>query len=175
VVVASPKHPHICLKLELQASVVYDILQEISPSESHNEVPEGRFYVEKVTPELANAFARLLRTLENRIDLKVLSPSIIRGIHHRLMSSRFGTKIQQLGVVGSKTQKISKVVEHLRKDYNSPLKVTDHARIANMSPAAPEHRDQGCCKRGISSGLRKPVAVQSGVQEAIRCTAHPGS
>jgi AraC-like DNA-binding protein len=136
VVVASPKHPYICLKLELQASVVYEILQETSPSEFHNEVPEGGFYVERVTPELANAFARLLRTLENRTDLKLLSPSIIREIHYRLMSSRFGTKIRQLGVVGSKTQRISKVVEHLRKDYASPLKVTELAIMANMSPSA---------------------------------------
>ncbi len=136
VVVASSRQPFVCLKLELQASIVYEILQETSPVELQKEQAEVGFYVEKVTAELAEAFARLLRTLENKDDLRVLAPSIMREIHYRLMSSRFGTKVRQLGVVGSKTQRIGKVVEHLRKVYASPLRVTDLARMANMSPSS---------------------------------------
>src|ERR1700690_95854 len=113
VVVASSRQPFICLKLELQPSVVYDILQEGSLPEIRREEPEGGFFVEKVTVELADAFARLMRTLEGKNDLKVLAPPIIREIHYRLMSSRYGAKIRQLGVVGSKTQRIGKVVDHL--------------------------------------------------------------
>lgn len=136
VVTASSRQPFVCLKLELQPSVVYEILQETDPAKLPNEGSEGGFYVEKVTAELADAFARLLRTLENNNDLKVLTPSIIREIHYRLMSSRFGTKVRQLGVVGSKMQRIGKVVEHLRKDYAAPLRIHDLARMANMSPSA---------------------------------------
>jgi AraC-like DNA-binding protein len=136
VVTASSRQPFVCLKLELQPSVVYEILQETDPAKLPNEGSEGGFYVEKVTAELADAFARLLRTLENNNDLKVLTPSIIREIHYRLMSSRFGTKVRQLGVVGSKMQRIGKVVEHLRKDYATPLRMADLARMANMSPSA---------------------------------------
>ncbi len=136
VVEASTNHPFICLKLELQASTVYEILQETSPSEIRPGEAEGGFYVEKVTPELAGAFARLMATLENKNDLKVLAPSIVREIHYRLMSSRFGAMIRQLGVVGSKTQRIGKVVELLQKDYATPLRVVELAHMANMSPSA---------------------------------------
>ena len=136
VVAASTRHPFICLKLDLQASIVYEILQETSPSETRPGKDEGGFYVEKVTPDLAGAFARLMATLDNKNDLRVLAPSIIREIHYRLMSSRFGAKIRQLGVVGSKTQRIGKVVEHLQKDYASPLRIAELARMANMSPSA---------------------------------------
>ena len=52
------------------------------------------------------------------------------------MSTRYGGKIRQLGVVGSKTQRIGKVVEHLRKDFAAPLRVTNLARMANMSPSS---------------------------------------
>ena len=135
VVAASTSHPFVCLKLELQASIVYEILQETSPSEIRSGEAEGGFYVEKVTPELAGAFARLMATLENKNDLRVLAPSIIREIHYRLMSSRFGAMIRQLGVVGSKTQKIGRVVEHLQKDYATPLRVAELAHMANMSPS----------------------------------------
>jgi transcriptional regulator GlxA family with amidase domain len=60
----------------------------------------------------------------------------MREIHYRLMSSRFGAKVRQLGVVGSKMQRISKVVEQLRKDYATPLRIAELARMANMSPSA---------------------------------------
>ena len=136
VVKASAKQPYVGLTLELQPSVVYEILQETSPTEIQNDQPGGGFYVEKVTVELADAFARLMKTLENKNDLKVLAPSIVREIHYLLMSSRYGRKIRQLGVVGSKTQRIGKVVEHLRNDYAAPLRVTNLARMANMSPSS---------------------------------------
>lgn len=136
VVRASAQEPYVGLTLELQPPVVYEILQETSAVELQSEGLRGGFFVEKVKVELADAFARLLRTLENKNDQKLLAPSIIREIHYRLMSSRYGSKIRQLGMVGSKTQRISKVLEHLRKDYAAPLRVTDLARMANMSPSA---------------------------------------
>ena len=136
VVRASAKQPYVGLTLELQPSVVYDILQETSPAEVQRDQPGGGFFVEKVTAELAGAFARLVKTLENKNDLKVLAPSVVREIHYHLMSSRYGMKVRQLGVVGSKTQKIGKVVEHLRREYAEPLSVASLARMANMSPSS---------------------------------------
>jgi len=136
VVAASAKNPFVCLKLDLEASIVYEILQETSPPGLGAGRDEGGFYVEKVTAELAGAFTRLMAALENKNDLRVLAPSIVREIHYRLMSSRFGAGIRQLGVVGSKTQRIGKVVEHLQKDFAAPLRVADLARMANMSPSA---------------------------------------
>ncbi len=136
VVKASPKQPFVGLTLELQPSVIYEILQETVPTEIHYDQAEGGFFVEKVTAELAGAFARLMKTLENKNDLKVLAPSIVREIHYLLMSSRYGRKMRQIGMVGSKTQRIGKVVEHLRKDFAAPLRVTSLARMANMSPSS---------------------------------------
>ena len=133
---ASPQQPYVGLTLELQPSIVYEILHDSPAMEVHDEETEGGFYVEKVTEDLADAFARLLKSLEDKNDLKVLTPSIVREIHYRLMNSRYGMKIRQLGVVGSKSQRIGKVVEHLQKEYAEPLKVTDLARLANMSPSA---------------------------------------
>ena len=92
--------------------------------------------MEQVTPELADAFARLLRSLESASDVKILAPAIVREIHYRLMNSRYGSRIRQLGVVGSKAQRIGKVVDHLQKEYAAPLRVTTLAQMANMSPSA---------------------------------------
>jgi AraC-like DNA-binding protein len=133
---ATTKKPFICLKLALQPSVIYEILQDAPTTDLYRKGPDVGFYVEKVTPELADAFARLMGAIEIATDLKVLAPSIVREIHYRLMSSRFGAKIRQIGIVGSKTQRIGKVLDQLRKEYAAPLKITDLARTANMSPSS---------------------------------------
>ncbi|HTR98545.1 MAG TPA: AraC family transcriptional regulator [Bacteroidota bacterium] len=133
---ATPEEPYIGLTLELQPSLIYQILHESPVAKIRHEDTAGGFFVEKMSSELADAFSRLLRSLDNGNDLIVLAPSIVREIHYRLMNSRYGTKIRQLGVVGSRSQRIGKVVDYLQKDYAAPLKVTDLARMANMSPSA---------------------------------------
>jgi transcriptional regulator GlxA family with amidase domain len=124
------------LTLELQPSIVYEILRDSSALEIREDDSDGGFFVERVTPDLADAFVRLMKSLQDKNELKILAPSIVREIYYRLMNSRYGVKIRQLGVVGSKAQRIGKVVEHLQKEYAAPLKVTDLARMANMSPSA---------------------------------------
>jgi transcriptional regulator GlxA family with amidase domain len=52
------------------------------------------------------------------------------------MNTRYGAKIRHLGIVGSKTQRIGKVVEHLQKEYAEQLRVKELARMANMSASA---------------------------------------
>lgn len=74
--------------------MVYEILQETPIADIQGEKAEGGFFIEKVTPELADAFVRLMKILENNDELKILAPSIIREIHYRLLLSRFGTKIR---------------------------------------------------------------------------------
>lgn len=133
---ATRQEPYVGLTLELQPSLIYQILQESPGAETGEEDFAGGFFVEKVTLELADAFARLMRSVANKNELSILTPSIVREIHFRLMQSRYGAKIRQLGVVGSRSQRIGKIVEYLQREYAAPLKVTNLARMANMSPSA---------------------------------------
>jgi AraC-like DNA-binding protein len=133
---ATPERPYIGITMELQPSIIYEILHEAALREPPKASSSGGFFVERMTEELTDAFIRLLRSLQNDTDRKVLAPSIIREIHYRLLTSSYSEKIRQLGVVGSKLQKISKVVEHLQKDFALPLRINDLAEMANMSPSA---------------------------------------
>jgi len=66
VVAASTSHPFVCLKLELQARLFTRYCRRPPlPKFARARLREG-FYVEKVTPELAGAFARLMATLEKQ-------------------------------------------------------------------------------------------------------------
>jgi len=87
--------------------VVYEILQEKNGFTNRDENTEGGFFVEKVTPDLTDTFSRLMRVLNDndKDELKILSKSIIKEIHFRLMLSKYGTRISRLGMVRSKTQR----------------------------------------------------------------------
>jgi AraC-like DNA-binding protein len=133
---ASPQEPYVGLTLELQPSLIYQILHDSPIAKMREEDLRGGFFVERVTTELGDAFVRLMRSIQDENEVKILAPSIVREIHYRLMNSRYGMKIRQLGVVGSRSQVIGKVVDHLQKNYPAPLRVADLARMANMSPSA---------------------------------------
>ena len=136
VVKATKKQPFIGLTLTLDPSIIYRILQSMPPVETNQQETQGGMYVEKVSSDLRHAFGRLIGSLDDENDRRILAPSIIEEIHYRLLSSRFGAKIRQLGVVGSKTQRISKVLDHLQKDFAAPLRIAELAEMANMSPSA---------------------------------------
>lgn len=133
---ATKKQPYIGLTLNLDPSIVYRLLQGMPPADANSEKALSGMYVEKPTSELRHAFARLLATLGNPNDVRILAPSVIEEIHYRLLGSRFGAMVRQLGMVGSKTQRISKVLDRLQKEYASPLRIVELAEMANMSASA---------------------------------------
>jgi transcriptional regulator GlxA family with amidase domain len=66
----------------------------------------------------------------------VLAPLILREITYRLLGSRYACAIRQLGVAGSQTQRIAKVVEWIRAHFDQPLKMAELAKVANLSQAS---------------------------------------
>ncbi len=133
---ASKSRPYLCLVLEIESDVVYEVISNTSASAPTSAPSQRGFYVEKVNPDLSEAFLRLLRAMQNEDDMKFLAPSIVREIVYRLLSSKYGDVVRQLGIVGSQTQRISKVIETIRRDYASPIKIDELAKMAGMSPSS---------------------------------------
>ncbi|RYZ85634.1 MAG: AraC family transcriptional regulator [Proteobacteria bacterium] len=128
---ASKKLPYLCLVIEIKPETVYEILAQ-NPSlvsSSHSKA----IYTERVTTELLDASLRLLRTLKNDADREILSAGVLREITYRLLSSPYSETIRQLGIAGSQMQRISKVIDHLNRNYAKLLRMEDLARIAHMS------------------------------------------
>lgn len=128
---ASTKTPYLCLVLEIDPTLVYEILKSSDLSADPSAL-KGIF-LDKVTPDLTDSFLRLLRTLKNKNDTHVLAPLVIREITYRLLHSKYGQTVSQLGIAGSQTQRIAKVIGLLRKDYAKPLRTEELAEIAKMS------------------------------------------
>lgn len=131
---ASVAKPYFCLMLEIDPVMVFDILKEKTQSKI---IPTKRgIFIGVVEKPMEDAFIRLLRCLENPEDVPVLSPMIIREIIYRLLNSKYGEAVKQLGIVGSQTQRISKAIDSIKTGYATSLKMENLAKEAGMSPAS---------------------------------------
>jgi AraC-like DNA-binding protein len=133
IVEASGREPYLCLVVSLDPALVYDILQT-----AHHEIPprpQPGLYVGKASPALHDAVARLARCLDSAGDSVVLAPGIVREIVYRLLQSPFGPMVAELGVAGSRTQRISRAIAHLKNHFAEPLPIEELARLAGMSPS----------------------------------------
>ena len=131
---ASAKKPYYCLMLEIDPVLVFDILKEQTQSKMIN--AKRGIFVGKVEDCMVDAFVRLLRCLKTPSDVPVLSPMIIREIIYRLLSSKHGEAVKQLGIVGSQTQRIAKVIDSIKTRYAASLNMESLAKEAGMSPAS---------------------------------------
>jgi AraC-like DNA-binding protein len=131
---ASPKKPYYCLMLELDPSMIFDVMKDQALPKT-NPTKRGLF-IGKLDPSMEDAFLRLLRCLKTPSDVPILSPMIIREIVYRLVTGKHGEAIKQLGILGSQTLRISKVIERIKREFTLTLRVEDLAKEAGMSPAS---------------------------------------
>jgi len=132
---ASPGKPFLCLALSLDPDLIFGLLQGMG--QATEPVPSGPgIHLSAGSPELLDAFLRLLRSLGEPMDAGVLGPMLWREITYRLLKTEYGPVVRQLGVAGSRVQRIAKAVTRLRERFDEPLKIEDLAQLVNMSPSS---------------------------------------
>jgi AraC-like DNA-binding protein len=132
---ASPGKPFLCLALDLDPDLVFGLLQGMGQA-PEPALSEPGIHLSAGTPELLDAFRRLLRCLGEPADAEVLGPMLRREITYRLLKTEYGPVVRQLGVAGSRVQRIAKAVARLRERFDEPLKIEELAHLVNMSPSS---------------------------------------
>lgn len=133
---ATPERPFLCLVLTLDPATVYGLIQDLDPPEPAPPEAKRGLLVDRATPELVEATLRLLRCLQRKSDRDILAPLILSEITYRLLQSRYGCMVRELGVAGSRTLRIAKAVAWIRNHFDEPLTIDALAGVANMSPSA---------------------------------------
>ncbi len=131
IVEASRKRPYLCWVVGIDPAVVYEVLRAGNFDAPGTSRPG--IFVGRGDEQLGDAVLRLARCLDDERDQSVLAPSILREITYRLLRGRFGGIVHELGVAGSRTQKLARAIEHLKDAYKSPINVDQLAKLAGMS------------------------------------------
>ncbi|GAA5072504.1 AraC family transcriptional regulator [Lysobacter panacisoli] len=139
VVEATPEHPYLCFRLDIDPQEVADLLADAGTSHATQGVDPG-LYAARVTRPLMDAVLRLMRLLDTPSDVPVLAPLLRREILYRVLSGELGHRLRALAVTDSRSHRIARAVSSLRQNYLEPLSIDDLARSVHMSTSSFHHQ-----------------------------------
>ncbi|MGV3548401.1 AraC family transcriptional regulator N-terminal domain-containing protein [Rhizobium sp.] len=125
------------ITLKFDPSVISDVL--ISMGENAPGIPTQPscgFGIAPVTPDLLDAWLRLLRLTEMPDDIVVVAPLIEREIIYRLLLGPRGCTLRQIATGGSRLFQVRKAIGWIRDNFAEPFQIEDLAARAGMSASA---------------------------------------
>lgn len=129
----TPEEPLLGVKIGIDVTTVSELLLEMDDSDSlPGSIPRG-IYSMQLTDELVDATMRLLESLGESLDGRILGPQIVREIIYRVLCGEQGGSLRLLAVRQSRFSQIAKVLKLMHLEYNSELDINTLADEANMS------------------------------------------
>lgn len=127
---ANRAEPYVSVVVELDVALITELVSEMGSSPYAAATPVR---VDPTDAEVNDAALRLLRLLDRPEAVPVLQAQLLRELHFWLVSGKHGGAIRALGVRDSHAQRIGRVVNLMRADFASALRVEYLADVAGMS------------------------------------------
>jgi AraC-like DNA-binding protein len=135
VVEATPQRPYLCLRLDLDlpliGSMILDCAAHMDPRASVPGITSS-----KLTPELADAAARLLRLLATPRDFPALAPLAEREMLYRVLGSEQAPTVHQIALADGSARRVGRAIEWLKRNYREEFRIEALAAVAAMSRSA---------------------------------------
>lgn len=139
VIEASGEKPYQGLKLTFDYQDISRLMADSQLPPPRTQKTDRGMATGDLTVSLVNSFQRLVDLLDETQDIPVLAPVIQREIFYRLLVGEQGNKLQQLAVAGTQSQQVARAVSWLKSNFARPLKVDEHAEMANMGTSTFNH------------------------------------
>ncbi|MDP1583950.1 MAG: AraC family transcriptional regulator [Bradyrhizobium sp.] len=132
---ASPADPYLCLRLDLDPSVIGALMLEADVPKKASDLPEPGLSLSTVTSEILDAAVRLVRLLAAPRDIPILAPLAEREMLYRLLTGEQSTKLRQIALAEGKLQQINRAIGWIKRNYRDSFRVETVAAEARMSPS----------------------------------------
>lgn len=149
VVEASPDRPFLCVRMDLDLRMVaelvaqapvHDEVHDEVHGEVHGEAPSAEgLTLGATTPELVDAFARLVALLKSPCDREVLAPLVSREIVWRILASPSGDALRQICMADSRLANVQRSIKLLGDEYRRSVTIEELAAAAGMSASSFHH------------------------------------
>ncbi|GLK59483.1 AraC family transcriptional regulator N-terminal domain-containing protein [Azotobacter vinelandii] len=127
--------PYLAVALTLEPPMLVSLLSDL-PNIAGQSRQETGFSVAAVTPELLDAWVRMLRLMKTPTDIPALAPAYEREILYRVLQGPMGWMLRDIATPGSALAKINQAIQIIRCDYAKPLRVEGLAESVAMSVSA---------------------------------------
>lgn len=132
IVEASPDAPYVSVRLLIDQDILADLVAEMPGSPDSN---VHAFELAGTTPELHDAWYRMLKLLDAPDEISTLAPLIEREILFRILRGPQGAVLRQASDADQRIRQIRRVIAHLRAHFTRSVAIAEMADIAGMSPA----------------------------------------
>lgn len=140
VIRASTDEPYLCIRLDIDPSLIVSLITEDCPAAANDETEGRGMYVDRIDAPLLDATLRLVRLLDAPEDIPVLAPLALREIFYRLLRGPQGHHLQAVALEGSQSHRVKDAIEWLNRNYVEPLRIDELARRVNLSSSSLHHR-----------------------------------
>ena len=130
---ASAEKPYFGFRLNLDPTLVAEVLMESGIAAKKRKAPVKAIDVSRIDAELLDALVRLVRLYEKPNQMQMLAPLIIKEIIYRLLIGGQGGRLSHLVTATGETKRISEAIGYLRDRLTEPLKIEEIARRFGMS------------------------------------------
>jgi AraC-like DNA-binding protein len=129
VVEASADRPYLCLRLQLDRS----LLTEMMPADGRGGSEGDAVGVSRLTSETTDAACRLLALLDTPEDAEKLAPLYERELLYRLIRGPQGGLLRQIASGESRISHIGRAIDYIKGNFSDAFPIEDLADIAGMS------------------------------------------
>lgn len=127
--------PYLAVSLTLDPVVLTTLLADLPKPLGQHEQDSG-FSVAAVTPELMDAWVRMLRLMGRPEEIAALAPIYEREILYRVLQGPHGWMLRDIAAPDSAMARVNLAIQHIRQDFAEPIRVDALAQLAAMSVSA---------------------------------------
>lgn len=127
--------PYLAVSLTLDPVVLSTLLSDLpEPTERYDSDPG--FSVAATTPELMDAWVRMLRLMGRPEDIAALAPVYEREILFRVLQGPHGWMLRGIAASGTALARVNEAIQWIRRDYAQSIRIESLAQRAAMSVSA---------------------------------------
>jgi AraC-like DNA-binding protein len=131
-----PEAPYVAVRLAIDHDILSDMVVDISGGGEGDTIA---FAMGNVTPELLDAWTRMLRLLDVPDEIDMLAPLIEREILFRVLQGPQGALLRQAARADGRIAQVRETIAHLRTNLDRIVRIEELVEIVGMS-AATLHR-----------------------------------
>jgi AraC-like DNA-binding protein len=134
---ASPEEPLLALSIRVEPVGLAELLMKMDGGHrpERASTPQG-IYSTKLDGKLSEAAVRLLESLADPVEARVLGPHIVREITYRVLCGEQGGALRAAAALHSRFGQVNRALERIHAEYARDLSVKELAESAGMSPSA---------------------------------------
>ncbi|NWA25602.1 AraC family transcriptional regulator [Pseudomonas gingeri] len=132
---AESGEPYLAVSLTLDPTVLSTLLADLPKPPGRYDNAPG-FSVAAVTPELMDAWVRMLRLMDNPEAIAALAPAYEREILFRVLQGPHGWMLREIAAPDTAMARVNLAIQCIRRDFTESLSVESLAQKAAMSVSA---------------------------------------